>query len=291
MGRIAAATYEQAAAAAEKLAADGVIPTAKLIRSLLGGGSLSTHQGYIDEWRSKPKGDTPVTRILSPDIQRAVFKFIDHEVARANSELTQDVEQARRDIHDLAADNDEQANLVSQLQAELAEQATSKAKQEGHLARLLEELSGAREEILAERRERERIQLELSKLASRLEVQGSVEGELRQLRADFDAQRQSCVHAEQNAAVLKAQKEILEAQVAELKEAASTQARLRGDGSGDGHAGMGAERTARTSRPRARNANDAGTPPRQDPALASGAAASVPEESGDPGDPRQARLC
>jgi BMFP domain-containing protein YqiC len=52
------------------------------------------------------------------------------------------------------------------------------------------------------------------------------------LRAEFEAQRQACVHAEQSAAVLKAQKEILEAQLAELKEATLRQIQIRGDGSG-----------------------------------------------------------
>lgn len=289
MGRTAAVTYEQAAEAAEQLQAEGLTPTAKLIRSTLGAGSLATLQRYITEWREKPERAQPVTRILSPDIQRVVFKFIDQEVARANCELIQEVEQARRDMDDLAADNDEQANLVRQLQAALAEQATLMARQEGHLARLLEELSSAREETLVERRGRERLQIELGKLESRLESHASHEGELQRLRADFEAQRQACVHAEQSAAVLKAQKEILEARVAELKKAASPHTRIHGDGSDDdGHAGVASEDTPRTSSRRARNAKGAGTPPDQDSAHPSGPASSVPVQ---PDDSRQSRLC
>lgn len=288
MGRTAAVTYEQAAEAAEQLQAEGLTPTAKLIRSTLGAGSLATLQRYITEWREKPERAQAVTRILSPDIQRVVFKFIDQEVARANCQLMQEVEQARRDMDDLAADNDEQANLVRQLQAELAEQATLMVRQEGHLARLLEDLSNARDETLVERRERERMQIELGKLESRLDAHASHEGELRQLRAGFEAQRQACVHAEQSAAVLKAQKEILEARVEELKKAASPHAGFHGDGSDDGHASMATEHTPRTSIRHARNGKGAGTPPGQDPAHPSGAAASVPEELDDP---RQARLC
>jgi chromosome segregation ATPase len=289
MSRVAAVTYEEVAVAAEQFLAEGVTPTAKLIRSRLGDqGSLATLQRHIVEWRSSQGSTRPLTRILSPEIQRAVFKFIDEEVARVNHELAQQVEQAKRDSADLAADNEEQTTLVRQLQAELEEQATFRAKQDGQLARLLEELGSTREEAAVARREAERARLELSKVQPRLDAHASLENELRQLRADFEAQRHACVHAEQNAAVLRAQREILDAQLAELKESALKQTQIRGDGSGNGDASAAFGRTPQTTRRRARNAKGVGEPTGPNPGHGSGAAASSSEE---PGDPRQARLC
>jgi chromosome segregation ATPase len=280
--------YEQVAAAAEQMQAEGLTPTAKLLRSMLGNtGSLATIQRHVVEWRSRQGSGQSVIRILSPEIQRVVFKFIDEEVCRSNGELIQQVEQAKRDLADLIADNEEQTNLVRQLQAELADQATFRAKQDGQITRLLEELSSAREEASVERRESELARLELSKVQARLEGHASLENELRQLRVDFEAQRQACVRAEQDAAVLKAQREILEARLAELKEAASPQTVACGDGSRDGQASMATERTPKTTRRRAGNSRESEAPSGQDPVHASGAA-SVPTE---PGDPRQARLC
>jgi DNA repair exonuclease SbcCD ATPase subunit len=288
MGRASTVSYEQVAAAAEQMQAEGLTPTAKLIRSMLDNtGSLATIQRHVVEWRSGQRSGQSVTRILSPEIQRVVFKFIDEEVCRSNGELTQQVEEAKRDSAALVADNEEQTNLVRQLQAELADQATFRAKQDGQITRLLEELSSAREEAAAERREAELARLELSKVQARLEGHASLENELRQLRVDFEAQRQACVRAEQDAAVLKAQREILEARLAELKEVALPQTLAYGDGSGDGQASMATERTPKTTRRQARNSRESEEPSGQDPVHAS-SAASVPTE---PGDPRQARLC
>lgn len=128
----------------------------------------------------------------------------------------------------------------------------------------------------------------VSKLESRLDAHAEHEGELQQLRADFEAQRHACVDAEQNAVVLKAQKEILEARVAELKGTASTQTRIRTDRIDDAHGGTASGRTPRTGSRRARSAKGADTPPGQNPAHPSEDAASVSEELDDP---RQARLC
>lgn len=160
MGRIAAVTYEQVATAAEQLHAEGATPTAKLLRSRLGNaGSLGTYQTHLAQWRSKQGNIQPVTRTLPPDVQRAVFKFLDEEVSRSIDELAQQLEQARHEIEDLAADNDQQTSLASQLQAELAAQAAGMARQEGQLSLLQEELRSAREETSMERREAEAAKL------------------------------------------------------------------------------------------------------------------------------------
>ncbi|WP_313035691.1 DNA-binding protein, partial [Massilia alkalitolerans] len=280
--------FEQVAAAAEELQAGGLTPTAKLVRPMLGStGSLATLQRHIVEWRSRQGSVQPAIRILAPEIQRVIFKFIDEDVARANTELTQLVEQTRRDADDLAADNEEQTDLVRQLKAELADQATRGAQQEGQIARLLEELGSARDEAAVERREAEQARLELGKLQLRLDTCGSLENELRQLRAGFEAQRQACVHAEQNVAVLKAQREILEARLVELKEAASPTP-TRGKRNADSQARAETEQRLPTVSRRSRNGNTTGKSSAQDPPGASAAVTDAPVE---PGDSRQARLC
>jgi cell division protein FtsB len=88
---------------------------------------------------------------------------------------------------------------------------------------------------ITERREAELARLELTRLQVRLEAHTKLESELRQLLTDFEAQRQACVHAEQSAAVLKAQKVTLEARIAELKDPALPQTRVDGRDS-DGYA-------------------------------------------------------
>lgn len=288
MGRVAAVTYEHVAIAAEQLKAEGLTPTAKLVRSRLGDvGSLGTIQRHLMEWRLGKGEPQQVARMLPPEMQRAVFKFVDEEVSRINGELTQQVERQSREMADLAADNEEHTRLVRQLRAELAEQAKLRDNQDGQLTRLLDELKAARDEIALQRRETELARLDLTRMQSRLEAQAPLEGELRQHRADFEAEHEARVRAERDAAVLQAQKDILEARVEELKEAASTQPPVHGARSEE-RIGKKPERSPQTPTRRGKKVEGSGEPGIRSPEHASGA---VPPEVGEPGDPRQPKLC
>jgi chromosome segregation ATPase len=286
MGRNAAVTYEQVAAEAEQLQAEGVTATAKLIRSRLGNvGSLATIQKHVTAWRSKLDGTQPVTRMLPPEVQRAVFKYVDEEIGRINGELTKQVAQANADMADLAADNEKQTGLICQLQAALEEQVTLTAERAGQMSRLLDELRAAREETARERREAELARQELARIQSRFEAQAPLESQLRQLRTDFESERDGRVRAQQDAAVLKAQKDILEARVAELKAALPSQGSTYG-GTGKEHASGKPARSSRTSTRIGKDvggsaeASSPGCPPSPAVEAANGA-----------GDPRQASLC
>lgn len=224
MGRIAAVTYEHVALAAEQLQAEGLTPTAKLLRSRLGDvGSLGTIQKHLTEWRSGKRNFQQVTRMLPPELQRVIFNFADEEVSRINGELKQQVERQSREMVDLVADNEEHARLVGQLRAELAEQAKLRANQDGQLTRLLDELKAAHDELALQRHETELARLDLTKMQASLEAQGRLESESRQLRAHFEAEHEARVRAERDAAVLQAQKDILEARIEELKRTPSAQ--------------------------------------------------------------------
>lgn len=289
MGRVAAVTYEQVAAAAAQAQAEGLTPTAKLIRSMLGNmGSLATHQSHLEKWRLKPESTQTATRILSPEIQRVVFKFIDEEVSRINGELTQQVELAKRDAADLAADNEEQSNLVLLLQAETAAQASIKSRLDGQLAQLSDELARARADAATARNDTERAQLELAKVQVRLEAHNTLECELRQLRTEFEAQRQAHVSAEQNAAVLTAEKHILESQLAELKQIVSSQTRIQGNGSPERKPSTGSGGAARGNTSRARKTDGKENLLENDHGPVPSSAGNGPET---PSDPRQATLC
>jgi DNA repair exonuclease SbcCD ATPase subunit len=281
MGRHAVVTYEQIATAAEQLQADGLAPAAKLIRTKLGSvGSLATIQKHLVEWRSKQGGTQSVTRILPSEFQRAVFKFLDAEVARINGELRQQVEQAERDTADIAADNEQLTALVSQLRAELADQASLKDKQDGQICRLLDELEAAHAETENERCEAELARHTLTKIQASLEAQGLLERDLRQLRSERDAEREKRFLAEREAAVLKAQKDGLEARIREMKEAMSTRANIEAAPDNE-HAGNQPEHSPQTSGHPGKNARGSGQPITAPPGLDSGSVSSfVSEQSG-----------
>lgn len=281
MGRNAAATYEQVAAEAELLKAEGVTASAKLIRSRLGNvGSLSTIQTHVMEWRSKQGGPQPATRLLPPEVQSAVFKYLDEEVSRINGDLTKKLEQAQRDIADLADDNKNKTELADQRKAELAIQVALNNTQAGELAALRDQLKTAREETLLARQD-------LVKLKSRVEAEASLESQLSKLCADFETERDARVRAEQNAAVLKAQKDSLEERIAELKESASTQLHVYGAGV-EVQSGKQPERFLRASTRQGKKTEDPGEPSTSAIEDASGAAVADAVVTADP---RQGKLC
>lgn len=162
-----------------------------------------------------------------------------------------------------------------------------KTMQEGHTARLLDELRTAREETAMERRQAEQARLDLAGLQPRFEAQAAIENELRELRARFELQREACVQAEQSAAVLKAQKHILDERVAELTKAASAMGHPHGAG-GDESDGKSTKRTLQGSSRRGRTTETPGSTATPEPEAAS---ASTAAAAADSADPRQTRLC
>lgn len=288
MGRTAMVKYEQVASAAEECRSIGRTPTAKLIRQLLGDvGSYGTIQKHLLDWQSS-RGEAPATRMLPQELQEAVFRFVDEEGCRINRALRQDLESSKDALRDLAEDSERWFEDADRLRAELVTHSREKAERDGRIARLLDELAATREERNFERHDAERARHELAVAQARLDTLLTLEEEYRKLRAEFEAQREACARAEQNAAVLAAQKAGLEVRLAEIKETDSAKDGARGardDGHGDKPA-----RTARTATARSktvlRTKDGPGTSKRKQLDETS---AGINEDSEE--DPRQCKLC
>jgi chromosome segregation ATPase len=286
MGRKAAVTYEEVCAVADGLTASGTAPTAKPIREKLGNvGSLGTIQKFLMRWQDEKQGAQTAARMLTPELQRVIFKFADEEVARINTELGQQLSLCRSELADVCADNERYEELVRELQSEATEGVAAKAELAGRIARLLEELAAAHNEISQERRETELARNELTKAQLLLDAQASLQSKLDRLHADFEAKRQACELAERTVAVLTAQKSNLEARLVEMKEASS----LRHTHGATGH-DRADEAPARLTR---KSAGQAPAGPMSAGEASPGAARiSDPGSSGDEAsDPRQGRLC
>ena len=92
-----------------------------------------------------------------------------------------------------------------------------KAGAEGRISQLAADLDNAREEAVRERQAAETARTELAKACLRLEAMQRLENESADLRAKLEKEYQSCVIAEQSAAVLTAQKSDFEHRLAEAK--------------------------------------------------------------------------
>lgn len=217
MGRIASVTYEGVCQAIEELLAQGVRPSVRAVRTLLGSGSMNTINSLFQEWRAKQAdGHDASQRLLPPKVQRTVFEFIDQEVTRVHMDLADDLSEARRDMQALGEDNERLVESVEALQAEIYALTDAKAALDGRIAQLVDDLAGARDEAAAERRNAELDRIELARARQRLETLEALEHDLDRLRAGFEAQREGRVQAEKEAAVLQARETVLQERLAEL---------------------------------------------------------------------------
>ena len=106
---------------------------------------------------------------------------------------------------------------MDDLRTELAQAASGKAAADGRTEQLASDLVAAREEIGAERSGAEQARTALAKAEQRLESAGALEDELRQTRAERDAQREGRMEAERTVAVLNSQQEQHEERVQDLR--------------------------------------------------------------------------
>lgn len=88
MGREAAITYEQVAAAADAMKESGAKPTSRAIRERLGNvGSMGTINKMLQEWKAGQERRITNALALPLVLQRAIFDFIDQELTSAKANL------------------------------------------------------------------------------------------------------------------------------------------------------------------------------------------------------------
>lgn len=211
MGRRAVITYEQVKAVVDALRAEGVKPTIDRIWEALDkAGSKGTVHKLAKQYFAELEGaDKPPEslRLLPPDVQQVILAFADQVAASAREKIADELLECRQEAATLADDNERLMAELDDLRAQLAQAASDKAAAEGWAAQLASELAVAREEVGVERAAAEKARTALAKAELRLESIGPLDGELRQARAERDAQREGRMEAERAVAVLNAQQE------------------------------------------------------------------------------------
>lgn len=218
MGRQALVTNTHVNAAVEALRAAGEAVTTRAVYEKLGRvGSMGTVHKLLQRCLSDKDETQDSLRQLPRDLQQVILEFADIQIDSARRQIAEELSGARQEMADLAEDNERLNAMVEEMREQLAAAASDKATVEGRLEQLAGVLAGAREETSAERRAAEEARVELAKMQVRVEALAPLEGEVRDARAQCEAQRGACARAEQAAAVLDAQKLALADQVQSLK--------------------------------------------------------------------------
>lgn len=219
-------TYETVAAAAESLSKDDKRVSVRAVMGVLGGGSPNAILPLLNQW----KAGRPVVQVSEIHVDPRIASIIGEQISKATGEARSDVEQRLSEVEAdaaaiaeagreaeqaLEAAQAEITKLVAQVQAQAGqiEQLKADAEQVKRDAadRVVAAEAAARdavtkaEELAArERSEREVARDSLSKAELQLQAIPKLESEVRDLRAQLDAERVAKSAAEAKAAGLEA---------------------------------------------------------------------------------------
>lgn len=217
MGREATITPEQVYAIADAIKAEGGKPTLRAVRERLGTGSMGTIAKLLQSWKAGQERQAAAELALPPALQRAVLDFMAAELSAARAPLEAELAEQQQTAADLAAENERQADTIESQADALEVLAQEKAAAEGKAGQLADDLEGAKEDAGRERQAAEAARTELAKATLRLEAMPRLEADLAAIRAELDRERKGRIEAEQQAAVLAAQKSDLEGRLADAK--------------------------------------------------------------------------
>lgn len=232
-------SYEQVAAAADALKAQGENVTIDRVRLHLGTGSKSTIHRYLRQWEDSRPTVAAAPVEMPPAIHAAIVEEIRRAVAETRAGLEQRLADIRATADELAQLNEdlETANdeLTEQLRQEksdnqqLVGQADElhreidrvKADSSAQVAEIREQAAGqvqeARADAQRERDAAEQARQALARAELRLEAVPALEQQLADLRAQLEAERKARTDAEKAGAVAVAQKEAADRQADEYR--------------------------------------------------------------------------
>lgn len=96
-------TFEQVAAAADALRAEGHAVTVRAVRERIGSGSLNTLSRHLASWRIAHPAAPASAAGLPPSVMAAIAAEIDRAAAKARAEIEDELTQARAEAAELAA--------------------------------------------------------------------------------------------------------------------------------------------------------------------------------------------
>jgi len=217
MGREATITPNQVHAAADAIRAEGSTPTLRAVRERLGAGSMGTVSKHLQQWKAGQERQAATELALPPALQRAVLDFMATELAAARAPLEHELAEQQQTSADLAAENERQVTTIERQAADMELLAADKAAAEGKAGQLAVDLLSAKEDAARERQAAEHARTELAKAMLRLEAMPRMEADLAAIRTELGQERKARIDAEQQAAVLAAQKSDLDSRLADLK--------------------------------------------------------------------------
>jgi colicin import membrane protein len=225
MGRVGI-TYDQVAAAADAIAADGGSATLKAVRERLGTGGMSTIHKHLATWlANRPKQVAPVVE-LPGAIARELNSWVVQAATAARAESEESALQAQAAAAELARAGEVLEAERDELQEQIAELTTERDKAQATAAAHAAEIERLAKEVERERDLAGKAQIEAAQAKNRVESQTQLISELKEtaskLNTTVASETDRRIKAEKDAAVLLAERD------AARKEAEEERTRIAG---------------------------------------------------------------
>lgn len=221
MPKAASIAYTDVERIANQMVQTGTEPTVAKVIAAHGSGSATTVTPMLREWHlSRP---SRTADFECPErIQQAIAAEIQRAATAAMEPLQKDLGVANENIQTLVSEGNQRAADLDETASQLTVADTTVKQQRGTIEQLREQLAVALSDGQKEREMGNQHRIELTKAQLRLEALPGLEKQVAQLRADLTAEKAASATANQNAAVLKAERD------AATKELAAESDRIKG---------------------------------------------------------------
>lgn len=172
-------TFEQVAAAAEALAAEGSATTIKAVLARLGSGSETTILKHLRAWRDSRPAAPVAARELSPQLTAAINSDIDRAVAEASAPLTAKLAEQQEELDQAIAVGERREREIDELTEQLAVITTERDQSTALAGERADEIRRLSEALAVERAAKDALVLEAATLRLKTDNQGEQLGELK----------------------------------------------------------------------------------------------------------------
>jgi len=140
-------SFEQVAAAADALTAEGLQPTIRAVRERLGTGSPNTIQGHIAKWRDGRTAEKASALQLPETLLAAIAAEIERAATKARAEMQEKVDQAIGDAAELARTGKQLEAHIEVMEAQIAELKSERDTMKGKAEQQAAEIALLRKQI------------------------------------------------------------------------------------------------------------------------------------------------
>ncbi len=172
-------TFEQVAAAAEALAAEGVAVTIKAVLARLGSGSETTILKHLRAWRDSRPAAQAAAPELPPHIAAALSAELARVAAEAREPLVSQLASQREETDGVIAESDRRADVIDELTEQLAAITTERDQAAALAGERADEIRRLSEALTVERAAKDALVLEAATLRLKTESQAEQLGELK----------------------------------------------------------------------------------------------------------------